>query len=154
MRVLLTARFGRPNPRLAATPGNAPRGDGGWVGPIDQAFKLRMDELGYAEGQQVSYAYRGVLDADSDAIEREVRAFRDRKVDLLLALGRPPAVAAKKFLAGTGIPVVFAPVSSPLPVARGPSSPVASTGVPCRRSGAASSDASSSSMSRSTDRSR
>jgi len=76
-------------------------------------FKARMAELGYVEGRQVTYVYRGVLDPRSDAIEREVIAFKKQRVDLLLALGTRPAKAAKEVL-GTEIPVVFAPVLNPV----------------------------------------
>lgn len=78
-----------------------------------KGFKARMAELGYIEGQQVTYVYRGVLDPGSDAIEREVITFKKQRVDLLLALGMRPAKAAKEVL-GTDIPVVFAPVINPV----------------------------------------
>jgi putative ABC transport system substrate-binding protein len=38
----------------------------------------------------------------------------DQKVDLLLTLGTPPTLAAKKGVAGTNIPVVFAQVMNPV----------------------------------------
>ena len=78
-----------------------------------QGFKTRMAELGYVEGRQVTYVYRGVLDPGTDAIEREVGAFKKQRVDLVLALGMRPAKAAKEVL-GTDIPVVFAPVINPV----------------------------------------
>jgi len=78
-----------------------------------QGFKGRMAELGYVEGRQVTYIYRGALDPGSDAIEREVDAFNKQRIDLLLALGMRPAKAAKQVL-GAEIPVVFAPVINPV----------------------------------------
>jgi putative tryptophan/tyrosine transport system substrate-binding protein len=47
-------------------------------------------------------------------LEREVKHLRDQKVDLFLTLGTRPALVAKKALAGTAIPVVFAPVIDPV----------------------------------------
>jgi putative ABC transport system substrate-binding protein len=78
-----------------------------------QGFKARMAELGYLDGRQITYVYRGVLDPGSNAIEREVGAFKKQRVDLVLALGMRPAKAAKEVL-GTDIPVVFAPVINPV----------------------------------------
>lgn len=78
--------------------------------PVFAGFKARMATLGYAEGKHVTYLYHSVLEPDAQVIEREVKRLRDQKVDLFLTLGTRPALVAKKALAGTTIPVVFAPV--------------------------------------------
>ena len=68
----------------------------------------------YVEGKNVTYLYHGVLAPDPQVIEREVKSLMDQKVDLFLTLGTRPALVAKKALAGTAIPVVFAPVINPV----------------------------------------
>jgi putative tryptophan/tyrosine transport system substrate-binding protein len=82
--------------------------------PVFAGFKARMAALGYAEGKNVTYLYHGILEPDAQVIEREVKHLRDQKVDLFLTLGTRPALVAKKALAGTAIPVVFAPVIDPV----------------------------------------
>jgi putative ABC transport system substrate-binding protein len=70
--------------------------------------------IGYVEGKNITYIYHGVLDPDPQVIEREVKRLLDQKVDLFLTLGTRPALVATKALAGTAIPVVFAPVINPV----------------------------------------
>ena len=82
--------------------------------PVLTGFKARMAELGYVEGKNVTYIYHGVLEPDPQVIEREVKRLLDQQVDLFLTLGTRPALVAKKALAGTAIPVVFAPVINPV----------------------------------------
>jgi len=99
------------------TPGHHTIGIVNHVAGMDvvlQGFKAQMAELGYSEGRHVTYVYHGVLDSEPATIEREVVALRTLKVDLLLALGTSPAIAAQKSLAGTAIPIVFAPVVNPV----------------------------------------
>ncbi|HWH83997.1 MAG TPA: ABC transporter substrate-binding protein [Burkholderiaceae bacterium] len=81
---------------------------------VVDGFKERMTLLGYAEGRNVTYLYSGALDPKTDAIEREVQAQRERRVDLVLTVGTRPAQAAKKAFAQTGVPIVFAPVINPV----------------------------------------
>jgi putative tryptophan/tyrosine transport system substrate-binding protein len=82
--------------------------------PVLAGFKARMAELGYMEGKNITYIYHGVLAPDSQVIESEVKRLLDQKVDLFLTLGTRPALVAKKALASTAIPVVFAPVINPV----------------------------------------
>ncbi len=82
--------------------------------PVLQGFKEGMAERGFIEGQNVTYIYNGPLGADAAKLEAEVQSFVDAKVDLILALATPGTVAAQKVTAGTGIPVVFTPISDPL----------------------------------------
>ncbi|HEX9869893.1 MAG TPA: ABC transporter substrate-binding protein [Candidatus Tectomicrobia bacterium] len=79
-----------------------------------EGFKTRMAELGYVEGQNITYIYHGVLAADSEVIKREVQSLLDQKVDLFLTLGTLPTLAAKHAVEATNIPVVFAPVINPV----------------------------------------
>jgi putative ABC transport system substrate-binding protein len=82
--------------------------------PVFVGFKTQMAALGYVEGKNVTYIYHGVLEPDPQVIGGEVKRFIDQKVDLLLSLGTLPALAAKKAVEGTNIPVVFAPVVNPV----------------------------------------
>jgi putative ABC transport system substrate-binding protein len=82
--------------------------------PVLEGFKTRMAALGYVEGKNVTYIYHGVLEPDPQVIAREVKSLMDQKVDLFLTLGTLPALAAKKAVAGTNIPVVFAPSLNPV----------------------------------------
>src|SRR5262249_31134461 len=82
--------------------------------PVLTGFKARMAELGYVEGQNITYIYHGVLAPDPQVLEREVRRFLEQHVNLVLTLGTRPALVAKQVLAGTAIPVVFAPVINPV----------------------------------------
>jgi putative tryptophan/tyrosine transport system substrate-binding protein len=82
--------------------------------PVFVGFKARMTELGYVEGQNVTYIYHGVLAPDPQVIEREVKSLMDQKVDVFLTLGTPTTLAAKKATEGKNIPVIFAPVVTPV----------------------------------------
>ena len=77
-----------------------------------EGFKAGMAELGYIEGDNLIYIYRGPTDFDSLAAESE--RLLDQNVDLILALGTPASIAAKAAIQGTDIPVVFGPVYDPL----------------------------------------
>jgi putative ABC transport system substrate-binding protein len=84
------------------------------LAPVFEGFKARMTELGYVEGQNVTYIYHGVLAPDRALLEHEIKRIMDQKSDLFLTLGTLPTLAAKKVLQGTDIPVVFAPVINPV----------------------------------------
>src|SRR6266567_3760369 len=81
---------------------------------VCESFKAKMAALGYVEGKNVTYLYHGALENDPAVLGGEVKRFVDQKVDLLLTLGTPPTLAAKKGVAGTNIPVVFAQVMNPV----------------------------------------
>ena len=50
---------------------------------------------------------------DPAALTSILDGFRDAKVDLVVAVGTPPAQQAFKTLQGTGIPIVFNTVTNP-----------------------------------------
>ncbi len=69
------------------------------------AFKEKMTELGYIEGQNIVY---DVYEAPEPVgNEQTVQKFIDEKVDLIFSFATEATVEAKKVAAGTGIPVVF-----------------------------------------------
>jgi putative ABC transport system substrate-binding protein len=82
--------------------------------PVLAHFKDQMAALGYVEGKNVTYIDHGILTNDAEVLGNEVRRLIDQKVDLLLTLGTPTTLAAKKAIAGTNIPVVFATVMNPV----------------------------------------
>jgi putative ABC transport system substrate-binding protein len=79
-----------------------------------EGFKAKMAELGYVEGKNVTYIYHGVTAPDPQTMDREVKSLLDQKVDLFLTMGTLPTLTAKQAVAGTEIPVVFAPVINPV----------------------------------------
>ena len=81
--------------------------------PVLEGFKARMAELGYQEGQNITYIYQGPASsiAALDPIARELVAAR---VNLILALSTPATQATQRATAGTTLPVVFAPVTDPV----------------------------------------
>jgi len=80
--------------------------------PVLAGFKDQMAALGYVEGNNVTYIYHGLLENDPEVLGGEVKRLLDQKVDLLLTMGTPPTLAAKR--AGTHIPMVFASVMNPV----------------------------------------
>jgi putative ABC transport system substrate-binding protein len=77
-------------------------------------FKARMAELGYVEGENVTYIYNGPIKPDPTVINAEIENLLAQDVDLLFTMGNPTTVAAKQAVEGTDIPVIFAPVINPV----------------------------------------
>jgi putative ABC transport system substrate-binding protein len=78
-----------------------------------KGFKQGMAELGYVEGENITYIYDdAALDFKkfSDIANSLVAA----KVDLILSIGTPATIAAKQATAKTELPVVFVPVTDPI----------------------------------------
>ncbi len=81
--------------------------------PMIDTFKDGMAALGYIEGETIHYQYNGPLHNSAD-LAPAAQAFVNAKVDLIFALGTPATLAAKQAVAGTTIPVVFAPLNDPV----------------------------------------
>lgn len=81
--------------------------------PAYDGFRQGMAELGYREGHEVRYLYRGHL-ADKKELAAEAKRLAAMKIDLIYAMSTPASLAAKEATAHIGTPVVFGPVSSPL----------------------------------------
>ncbi|MBE7556495.1 MAG: ABC transporter substrate-binding protein [Anaerolineales bacterium] len=81
---------------------------------ILEGFKAGMAELGYVEGQNVTYIYHGAIKNDPQVIDREIKSLLDQKVNLIVTMGTAPTQAAKKAVEGTDIPVIFAPAFDPI----------------------------------------
>jgi putative ABC transport system substrate-binding protein len=84
--------------------------------PLEESFdgfKAEMAELGYVEGENVTYIYDGPL-PDPQAGEREVESLVAQDVDLVLTIGTQATLQAKRAVEGTDIAVIFAPVIDPV----------------------------------------
>jgi putative ABC transport system substrate-binding protein len=78
-----------------------------------EGFKAEMAELGYVEGENVTYIYNGPM-PDPQAGEREAESLVAQDVDLIFTIGTQATLQAKQAVAGTDVPVVFAPVINPV----------------------------------------
>lgn len=79
--------------------------------PVFESFKVQMEELGYIEGENITYIYGGPAGsiADLDTIAQELI---NEDVDLILALSTP---ATQAMMSATDeIPIVFAPINDPI----------------------------------------
>jgi putative ABC transport system substrate-binding protein len=82
--------------------------------PVFDGFKAGMADLGYVEGENITYIYNGVLEPDPQVIDREIESLLAQDVDLFLTTGTVPVLRAKQAVEGTDIPVIFAPVVNPV----------------------------------------
>ena len=78
-----------------------------------QGFQDGMAELGYVEGQNVTYAFAGEP-TSADQLDAVLQEMVDREVDLIFTAGTPTGVAAHRVTEGTGIPVVFGVIADPI----------------------------------------
>ncbi len=76
-------------------------------------FKKGLTEAGYTEGKNITFIYNGSRSKMPDLVN-DLQSFVDQKVDLIFSITTPATKKAKKMTAGTGIPVVFAPVFDPV----------------------------------------
>jgi putative ABC transport system substrate-binding protein len=76
-------------------------------------FKEGMAELGYVEGENVTYIYEGATNR-IDTLDSAAQGLVEADVDLILSITTPATQAAQRATAGTDIPVVFVPVTDPV----------------------------------------
>ncbi len=81
--------------------------------PIIVEFQKDLDLRGYKTGVNTTYIYKGAL-KNQKQIEQEVQEMLDADVDLLLTVTTPVAKKVKKMTEGLELPVLFAPVFSPI----------------------------------------
>lgn len=74
--------------------------------PAVDGFKSKMAELGYVEGQNISYDIQST-DVDIEAYKNVSQKFVAEKVDLILSFPTEASLEAKAATQGTDIPVVF-----------------------------------------------
>ncbi len=81
--------------------------------PVIEGFKEGMAELGYIEGENITYIYEGAS-GSIDGLDPIAQGVVKADVDLILSLTTPATQAAQRATAGTDIPIVFVPVTDPV----------------------------------------
>ena len=76
-------------------------------------FKQGMTELGYIEGENVTYIYAGPV-GSIDKLDGTAQDLVNEKVDLIFSITTPATQAAKKATADNNIPVVFGILTDPV----------------------------------------
>ncbi|CAG0935256.1 hypothetical protein TFLX_04088 [Thermoflexales bacterium] len=76
-------------------------------------FKQGMTELGYSEGENITYLYAGAA-GSIDKLDGMAQDLVKAKVDLILSITTPASLATKKATADNNIPVVFVPLTDPV----------------------------------------
>jgi putative ABC transport system substrate-binding protein len=77
-----------------------------YVAVITDGFKAKMTELGYVEGQNITYDVQKT-DFDLAAYRKILNKFVEDKVDLIVVFPTEATMEAKAATQGTNIPVVF-----------------------------------------------
>ncbi len=80
---------------------------------VSNGFKDGMKNLGYVEGQNLTYIDEGAV-GDFDKLEPAIQRLIAAKPDLLFILTTPATLVAKELTADSKLPVVFAPLSDPV----------------------------------------
>ena len=78
-----------------------------------EGFKQGMQELGYVEGDNITYLFEGPTN-NREALDQVMGRLLAQQPDLIFASPTPAAAAAKRATAGTNIPVIFAPANDPI----------------------------------------
>ena len=80
---------------------------------VASAFRARMTELGYVEGEGVVYKTENAH-FDTSLLPQIISTLKADRPALLLTIATPVTQAAKQIMKGSGIPVVFAAVVDPV----------------------------------------
>ena len=78
-----------------------------------QGFRDGMAELGYIEGEDVTYIFEG-SPIKGDELDAFLERLVEAEVDLIFTAGTPTGVAAHRITKGTNIPVVFGVIADPI----------------------------------------
>lgn len=73
---------------------------------IETGFKEGMAELGYVEGENITYDVQ-IVDFDIATYQNTLQQFVEDEVDLILVAPTEASIEAKAITEGTGIPVLF-----------------------------------------------
>src|SRR5262245_62632665 len=79
--------------------------------PLVVAFRARMQELGWIEGQNIVFDVRATS-GDYTKLDAEAGSLVSAAADVIVAQGTPGLVAAKK--STKNIPIVFTQVADPV----------------------------------------
>jgi len=80
-----------------------------------EGFKAQMTELGYVEGENISYDFQAA-GGDSEKMAQFAQQFVADEVDLIVTTTTGAAKAAQAATAGTDIPVIFTIIQDPVGV--------------------------------------
>lgn len=78
-----------------------------------EGFKAGLEALGYREGEEVIYLYRGAA-GSAERLAAIVAEQAARHPDLFFVSSTPATLAVREATRASGIPVVFAPVNDPV----------------------------------------
>ena len=78
-----------------------------------EGFKMGMAQLGYVEGENVTYIYEGVA-TSTEALDPAVQNLLAADVDLILSLTTLATLATRQAVEATDVPIVFAGVNDPV----------------------------------------
>ena len=81
--------------------------------PVLDGLRAGMAEAGYVEGENVTYVYAGAT-GNLQGLAPAAEALVENGVDLIVAIGTPSSIQAKRAIEGSGIPVIFVPVYDPV----------------------------------------
>lgn len=82
-----------------------------WMESIYDNFKIAMAELGYVEGENITYVYDpSVSGGDLADFSQEAKRLMMQNPDMFFTVGTLTSRAAKGAVEGTDIPVVFTPI--------------------------------------------
>lgn len=79
-----------------------------------RGFKEKLAELGYNEGRNITYHFDGPVVNMEKNFQKRVDSLKKYPLDLVFVSSTPASVAAKKAFGGSGIPILFCPVSDPV----------------------------------------
>jgi len=79
--------------------------------PVFESFKNQMTELGYIEGENITYIYDGPAGSIAD-LDSSAQDLIDADVDLILSISTPATQAMMN--ATDEIPIIFAPINDPI----------------------------------------
>ena len=77
-----------------------------------RGFKDAMEEMGYIEGENISYIYSGPV--PKEGLKDEAVALMEAGVDLILSITMPATMGAIEAGADKKVPILFAPNSNPV----------------------------------------
>jgi putative tryptophan/tyrosine transport system substrate-binding protein len=81
-----------------------------------EGFKAGMAELGYIEGNNIRYVYKSDISFNDKDIEAGIKELLAQDIDLLFTTYNESALAARKAVEGTKIPVIVTAVSWPVEI--------------------------------------
>jgi putative tryptophan/tyrosine transport system substrate-binding protein len=79
-----------------------------------RGFKEKLSELGYVEGRNITYHFDGPVVNMEKNFQKRVVNLKQYPLDLVFVSSTPTSVAIKAAFEGSGVPILFCPVSDPV----------------------------------------